>query len=91
MCLGEPVTIDSLLAAVRQAEEAGFTGGRTSLYKLFPQLGFQWQRTDARPALLGNSHVSACRVAFLRDYKTFQEQGYSFIFLDETWFYSKGK
>ncbi|KAK7866463.1 hypothetical protein R5R35_008984 [Gryllus longicercus] len=87
---GEHVTLDSLIVEVRKNEDVGFSGGRTTLRKLLLEMGFSWEKTDNRRALIERADISAHRIEYLRQYKNLKDVDSNFVFLDETWFFSKG-
>lgn len=53
-------------------------------------MGFEWKTVDGRRAMLENENISIQRLFFLRKYMEHKEKGANFIFIDETWIFSKG-
>ncbi|KAK7872322.1 hypothetical protein R5R35_002772 [Gryllus longicercus] len=87
---GQSVTLDSILTAVKHDSDIGFTGGRTTLSYLLRAMGFEWKKTDNRRSLMERNDIVIARSDFLMEYMKLKAEGYEFVFLDETWFYSKG-
>ncbi|KAK7866088.1 hypothetical protein R5R35_013583 [Gryllus longicercus] len=54
-------------------------------------MGFEWKKTDNRRSLMERNDIVIARSDFLMEYMKLKAEGYEFVFLDETWFYSKGK
>lgn len=85
------MTLNTMLEAIRETGDPGFQGSRSALYRLLQKEGFHWKKTDGRKVLLEDPRISIQRADFLRAYKHLKEEGWMFVFLDETWFFSKGK
>lgn len=85
----EHVTIAKLLAKVHDKQ---IDIGKTSLHRIIKKLGFRFKRNNNRRFLCAQSHVVVQRVDFLRSYlkNLDSESPLQFIYLDETWIFSKG-
>lgn len=84
----EHVSVNTLMEKLR--EKQIFDIGRTSLWKVLKEIGFKYKMEDNRKYLCERSNVVHKRIQFLRQYSRLKEEGASFIFLDETWIFSKG-
>ncbi|KAJ8898076.1 hypothetical protein PR048_003436 [Dryococelus australis] len=86
----ENTTLDTVHSAIIGSGQTGFRGSRTTLQCLLKYLGFSWQRTDGRRALLEDLNIAASRITFVRQYNQFKEEVFHFVFINETWIFSKG-
>lgn len=84
----EHVTLDTILFKLKEREFGDI--GRTSLWQVLHNIGFKFKKEDNRKALCERSPVVHKRIEFLRKYTKFKEEGATFIYLDETWIFSKG-
>ena len=79
-----------LLNKIKGDDEIGFHGSRATLARLLHDIGFEFKREDKRKALMEKPEISFKRFQFLKSYLEYKQLGYDIVFLDETWFYSKG-
>lgn len=84
----EHVTLSAILSKLKEKEFGDI--GKTSLWKVLRNIGFKFKREDNRKALCERSSVVHKRIDFLRKYSKLKEEGANFIYLDETWIFSKG-
>ena len=77
-------TLNNLLRALR--DDINFTGSSWLLRKTLRKLGFSWKSTrDNRKVLVEKPHIVAQRLAFYANKKRLEENGYTLVFVDETW------
>lgn len=89
MCANKKhITLDTLLSEI-QCKHILDTG-RSSLCKLLHNIGFKFTKDDNRRALCEKKHVVEMRTRFLRNFAKLSAEGYKFVYLDETWIFSRG-
>ncbi|XP_050515124.1 uncharacterized protein LOC126890308 [Diabrotica virgifera virgifera] len=84
----EHVSLDSVLEKLK--ERKTFEISRTSLWRVLRQISFKFKKEDNRKALCERASVVHKRIEFFRNYKKFKKEFSSFVYLDETWIFSKG-
>lgn len=82
------ITLDTLLSELRRKQLVEI--GRTSLWQLLKHMGFKYKMQNNRKFLCEQSSVVHKRIQFLRNYSQLKKSGYQFVYLDETWIFSKG-
>lgn len=81
------ITLNSLLAEIRAKQILEI--GRSSIAELLKGIGVKFVKDNNRRALYEKRSVVTMRIRFLREYLTLKK-GANFVFLDETWIFSKG-
>ena len=79
--------MDSFLTEINRKEITDI--GRTSLHKVFRSIGFKYKIENNRKAMCENSAVENKRINFLRKYEQLKCDGFPFIYMDDTWIFSK--
>lgn len=77
-------TLRSLHAALKT--EISYPGGLELLRKALKDMGYKWKKTqDNRTVLIEKPAILSLRYKFYERKHELQENGYSFVFIDETW------
>ena len=81
-------TLDMLLEKIQErtkGEDYEFPYGKTWLSKLVKSLGFCYCRSNNREVLMESPRIMAWRWEFLRKIRKLRAEGYTPVYLDETW------
>ncbi|XP_031357316.1 uncharacterized protein LOC116181178 [Photinus pyralis] len=84
------------LATIRQKfleQNEYFQFSIDSLRKWIKSMGFKWKKSNNRKYLMDLPDIVHKRIKFLREYienKNLGHEGYTPVFMDETWIFSKG-
>ncbi len=78
-------TLDKLLVVLRK--DIGFTGSRTTLWRIVKQLGFKYKKQCGRKFLIEKPEIVMLRHQYLRKMKKLRESKppSKIIYMDETW------
>uniref|UniRef100_A0A6P7GNL9 Uncharacterized protein LOC114344874 n=1 Tax=Diabrotica virgifera virgifera TaxID=50390 RepID=A0A6P7GNL9_DIAVI len=79
-----PPTINSLLAVVNKDEHLP-NFSRTTLHRLIKDMGFVYTKRDRKSMLIEKPEIISWRHRYLREIRTFREQNYNIVYLDESW------
>ena len=82
-------TLDMMFEKIQEktkGEGYEFPYGRTWFSKLIKSLGFCYCRSNNREVLMESPHIMAWQWEFLRKIRKLRAEGYTPVYVDETWF-----